>query len=111
IRVYQTPPQWFLDLAEAHQLKLLVDIPWNQQVCFLDSARDRGDALATVRHAVASCARHPAVFAFSVANEIPPDIVRWSGARAVAEFIGRLVEEAKGADAECLCTYTNYPPT
>ncbi len=111
IRVYYAPPQWFLDLAEANELKVLVDIPWNQQTCFLDSARQRAEAVQAVRHAVAGCAGHPAVFAFSVANEIPPDIVRWSGARAVAEFIDLLIAEAKGVDSECLCTYTNYPPT
>ncbi|HEY5915499.1 MAG TPA: glycosyltransferase, partial [Verrucomicrobiae bacterium] len=55
--------------------------------------------------------RHPAVFAFSVGNEISPDIVRWSGARAVADFIDELVAEAKRIDPECLCTYTNFPPT
>jgi hypothetical protein len=37
--------------------------------------------LEAVRNAVASGAGHPAVFAYSVANEIPPDVVRWSGAR------------------------------
>ena len=42
-----------------------------------ESARD------AVRRAVFACASHPAVFAFSVANEIPPDIVRWSGAQAL----------------------------
>ena len=64
-----------------------------------------------MRRAVVACARHPAVFAFSVANEIPPDIVRWSGAQAVADFIDDLVLEAKRADPECLCTFTNFPPT
>jgi glycosyltransferase involved in cell wall biosynthesis len=100
-----------LDLADAHQLKVLIDIPWNQHLCFLESPQPRAEALEAVRRAVSACARHPAVFAFSVANEIPPDIVRWSGARAVADFIDLLVQEAKGVDAESLCTFTNYPPT
>jgi O-antigen biosynthesis protein len=64
-----------------------------------------------VRRAVFACAGHPAVFAFSMTNEIPPDIVRWSGAKAVADFIDDLVQEAKRVDPECLCTFTNYPPT
>src|SRR5208337_3570465 len=68
-------------------------------------------AREAVRQAVASCARHPAIFAFSVANEMPPDIVRWSGARAVADFIDELIEAARRVDPECLCTFTNYPPT
>jgi glycosyltransferase involved in cell wall biosynthesis len=64
-----------------------------------------------VRRAVSACSRHSAVFAFSVANELPPDIVRWSGARAVGNFIDDLVHVAKFVDAEALCTFTNYPPT
>src|SRR5712672_1077632 len=41
IRVYHVPAKWFLDLAAAHSLKVLVDIPWNKQLCFLDSAPGR----------------------------------------------------------------------
>lgn len=111
VRVYHVPAQWFLDLAADHQLKVLVDIPWNQHLCFLDQAQPRTDALEAVRRAVFACARHPAVFAFSVANELHPDVVRWSGAKAVANFIDDLVQEAKRADPECLCTFSNYPPT
>jgi len=111
IRLYDVPSRWFLDLATDHNLKVLIDIPWNKHLCFLDSRRQREQARATVRQSVATCARHPALFAFSVANEIPPDIVRWSGARAVADFIDGLIHEAKQVDPECLCTFTNYPPT
>lgn len=111
LRVYQVPPRWFLDLAAERKLKVLIDIPWNKQLCFLDSQRTRSDIREAVRRAVYSCARHPAVFAYSVANEIPPDIVRWSGPKAVAAFIDELVEEARRIDPECLCTFTNYPPT
>jgi O-antigen biosynthesis protein len=111
IRVYQVPAKWFLDLAAEHQLKVLVDIPWNKHLCFLDSREEQAKAREAVRRAVFACARHPALFAFSVANEMPPDIVRWSGARAVADFIDDLVHVVKQADPECLCTFTNYPPT
>lgn len=111
VRVYNVPPVWFLDLAEAHSLRILIDIPWNQQLCFLDSKQHRERARQSVRQTVTACARHPAVFAFSVANEIPADIVRWSGAGAVADFIDELINEAKQADPECLCTFTNFPPT
>jgi GT2 family glycosyltransferase len=111
IRVYHVPSRWFLDLAAARNLKILIDIPWNKQLCFLDSSEYRAAACDAVRQAVFSCARHPAVFAFSVANEIPPDVVRWSGTKAVADFIDDLIHEAKRVDSECLCTFTNYPPT
>src|SRR5581483_5515025 len=111
IRVYHVPPRWLLDLATEHGLKVLVDIPWNKHLCFLDSAKLKAEAREAVRQAVKGCAGHPAVFAYSVANEIPPDIVRWSGEKAVAHFIDELVAEAKAIDPDCLCTFTNYPPT
>ena len=111
VRVYHVPPRWFLDLAAEHKLKLLIDIPWNKHLCFLETFRLQQDACDAVRQAVKACAGHPAVFAFSVVNEIPPDIVRWSGARAVAGFIDELIAEAKSIDPECLCTFTNFPPT
>ncbi len=111
IRVYHVPEKWFLDLAAEHELKLLVDIPWNKHLCFLDTPKHQQDAREAVYRSVLGCARHAAIFAFCVANEIAPDIVRWSGARAVAEFIDELVQEAKRADPECLCTFTSYPST
>src|SRR5208282_1413674 len=111
IRVYHVPAKWFLDLAAEHKLKVLIDIPWNKHLCFLDSPAQRAEAREAVRRAAFACARHPAVFALSAANEIPPDILRWSGAQAVADFIDDLVQEAKAADPACLCTFTNYPPT
>jgi GT2 family glycosyltransferase len=111
VRVYHVPPGWLLDLANEHDLKLLIDIPWNKHLCFLDSEIRREEARQAVRQAVSDCARHPAVFAFSLVNEIPTDIVRWSGARGIADFIDDLVQIAKQVDPECLCTFTNYPPT
>src|SRR5690349_6668183 len=111
IRIYHVPAKWFLDLAAQHNLKLLIDIPWNRHLCFLDSAEYRAQAREAVRRAVLSCARHPAVFALSIANEIPSDIVRWSGPKAVANFLDELIAEAKRADPDCLCTFTSYPPT
>ena len=111
LRVYTIPPRWLLDLAHSHELKLLVDVPWWKNGCFLDSAETRATARKAVADAVAACAHHPAVFAFSVVNEIPPDLVRWSGAEKVAEFIDELVDVAKEVDAECLCTFANFPPT
>lgn len=110
VRVYNVPPRWFLDLALDRELKVLVDIPWNKHLSF-DSAPRRAEARESVRNAVSACSRHPAVFAFSIAHEIPPDIIRWTGAKAAADFIDELVFEARRVDPECLCTYTNFPPT
>src|ERR1700759_2877770 len=77
LRVYDIPPRWLMDLALTLEMKLLVDIPWNKHLS-LDSGPCRGEAHEAVRKAVAACGQHPAVFAFSIANEIPPDIIRWA---------------------------------
>jgi glycosyltransferase involved in cell wall biosynthesis len=111
IRTYYVPPRWLLDLAAEHELKVFVDVPWPKHLCFLDDPQRREDAKRTVGDAVSKCGRHPAVFAFSVVNEIPADIVRWSGVEAVEKFIDELVEVAKQRDPDCLCTFACYPPT
>ena len=111
LRVYHVPPRWFLDLAAASQLRLLIDIPWNKHLRFLDSSAARGQARQAVCRAAAQCAAHPALFAYSVVNELSPDLVHWSGARAVEDFLDELVDAAKNADPDCLCTFANYPPT
>lgn len=110
VRVYYIPPRWLLDMAAERELKVLVDIPWNKHLSF-DSTARRAEAREAVRQAVTSCSRHPAIFAFSIANEIPPDIIRWAGPKAAENFIDELVFEARRADPECLFTYSNFPPT
>src|SRR5437879_5462442 len=35
-RTYTVPPRWLLDLALEHRLRVMVGIPWEQHVTFLD---------------------------------------------------------------------------
>lgn len=111
LRTYFVPPKWFLDMAAEYELRLLIDVPWNQTVCFLDRPEEKRKSLDAARAAAIACGQHPAVFAISVANEIPPDIVRWTGAQAVAEHIDRLVRTVKEVAPLCLCTFGNFPTT
>src|SRR6185503_11466109 len=37
VRMYTMPPRWCLDLAQSHGLRLLVGLPWEEHVAFLDS--------------------------------------------------------------------------
>ena len=111
VRTYTVPPRWLLDLAGERGLSVLVGIPWEQHVAFLD---DRGRARSIVRRVqegVAGCAGHPAVLGYAVGNEIPAPIVRWHGRQRIERFIERLYDAAKDADPEGLVTYVNYPST
>lgn len=111
LRLYHVPPRWFLDLALEHELRLLVDVAWNKHLCFLDYSWTRTEARDAVQRAAQACAMHPAVFALSVVNEIPPDVVRWSGAKSTAAFIDELVSIVRGVDPDCLVTFGNFPST
>src|SRR5258708_30348010 len=37
IRLYTVPPRWVLDLAQEHGLRVMIGIPWEQHVAFLDN--------------------------------------------------------------------------
>src|SRR6185436_4385845 len=87
LRLYYVPPEWLLDLAAQHGLRLLIDIPWPRHLCFLDSDALKDEARKMVRDALMATKGHPAVFAYSVVNEISAEIVRWSGADKVERFI------------------------
>lgn len=111
VRTYTVPPAWLLDLAADAGLRVLVGIPWEQHVAFLDDRRLARSIEQRVRDAVAECAGHPAVLGYSVGNEIPAPIVRWHGRRPVERFIERLYNAAKETDPDALVTYVNYPST
>ncbi len=110
VRTYAVPPRWLLDLAWRHGLRVMVGIPWEQHVAFLDE--DRADSIEQrVREAVRRCAGHPALLCYVVGNEIPSPIVRWHGRRRVEGFLRRLYRAAKDEDPDGLVTYVNYPST
>jgi GT2 family glycosyltransferase len=111
VRTYTVPPGWLLDIARRHGLRVMVGIPWEEHITFLDDRR-RADAIErTVREGVASCAGHPAVLCYAIGNEIPAPIVRWHGRRAVRRYLERLYRAAKSEDPGGLVTYVNYPST
>ncbi len=111
LRTYHVPPAWFLDVvSESPELGVLIDVPWAKHVCFLDSTDARRDARRAVRDAVTVGRNHPCVMAYSICNEISPDIIRWHGSRRVEKFLAELVDVAKQTDPHGLVTFANYPP-
>lgn len=111
VRVYTVPPAWLLDIAQENGLRLLIGLPWEQHIAFLDDSLRVRSIEERVRDGVRQCAGHPAVLGYAVGNEIPASIVRWHGPPRVEQFIERLYHAAKEQDPSKLVTYVNYPTT
>ena len=111
VRTYTVPPGWFLDLAGESGLLVMVGLPWEQHITFLDDERTAKTIEQNVRAMVRSCERHPAILCYTIGNEIPTSIVRWSGAQRIEQFVERLYRAGKAEDPEGLFTYVNYPST
>jgi O-antigen biosynthesis protein len=111
IRTYHLPPLWFLHLADTEGLNLLVDLPWPRHLCFLEGVQSQREARRLVGQAARHGPGHPCVLGYSIANEIPPNIIRWHGRRRVERFLGELADSARQADPDGLVTYANFPPT
>ena len=111
LRVYHPPPRWFLDLAAEHGLRVMVTVPWQRRVLFLDDGAVRREIRASVRRAAKGGSGHPAVLGYYIDNEIPPDLVRWYGPQRVEGFLDSLVRIVKDEDSGALAAYANFPPT
>ncbi len=111
VRTYHVPPTWLLREADEQGMAVFVDVPWRKHLCFLDSAEAQREARDAVRHAAKLGQEHACILAYSIANEIPPNIVRWHGARCVERFLAELADVARQTDPHGLVTYANYPST
>ena len=111
LRVYHLPPRWFLDMAQEFGLKIFLDVSWPKNLSFIGDPEVTEQARTAVREAARVCGNHPAIFAISVVNEIPPDIVRFSGARRIEDFVDELVCIGREEAPDCLFTFANFPTT
>jgi len=111
VRIYTVPPRWLLDAAYRFGLRVMVGLPWEQHVAFLDEPGRCRQIEVRVREYVKRCANHPAILCYSVGNEIPSGVVRWLGRERVERFIERLYRAVKAEDPTALVTYVNFPTT
>ena len=111
VRTYTVPPVYLLDIAFKYHLKVMVGLPWEQHISFLDSEERRVDILKRVQEGAGSCKQHAAILCFAVGNEIPASIVRWYGKKKIENFIKQLYNAVKKIDAASLVTYVNFPTT
>lgn len=111
IRLYTSPPPWYLDLCQEHGLRVLLSIPWMEHVEFLNNRKIRASVEQTIIETVGKHRGHPAIFGYLLGNEIPSSMVRWLGAKRVTEFLEHLVTIARREDPFVLYSYASYPPT
>lgn len=111
LRIYHTPPLWFLDRCAAAGMRVLITLPWAKHVEFLRKTEARRAIVQSVRAAVAEHAGHPAIFGYLVGNEISSTMVRWLGVRRVTEFVEHLIRVAREENPNVLYSYASYPPT
>ncbi|MBK5269374.1 MAG: glycosyltransferase [Bacteroidia bacterium] len=111
VRTYTVPPVYLLDAAREHDLKVMVGLPWEQHITFLDSKEKTNDIINRIKQFVISCGNHPAILCYTIGNEIPATIVRWYGNKKIERFLHRLYKAVKSVDPEGLVTYVNYPTT
>jgi GT2 family glycosyltransferase len=111
VRTYTVPPRWLLDTAQRHGLRVMVGLPWEQHIAFLDDRKRRRSIQKGVLKGVQACAGHPAVLCYTIGNEIPASIVRWYGHHRVESFLKQLYLAVKAEDPGGLVTYVNFPTT
>jgi GT2 family glycosyltransferase len=111
VRTYTVPTREFLDVAARYGLYVMVGLPWEQHIAFLD---EPGRIRSIERRLIAGvrrCSSHPALLGYAIGNEIPASIVRYHGRRPIERHIERLYWLAKENDPSGLVTYVNYPTT
>ena len=111
VRIYHSPPRWFLDRCAAAGMRVLVTLPWEKHIEFLRERSTRKQIVENIRAAVKTHAGHPAIFGYLVGNEISSTMARWLGTRRVIEFVEELIQIGRAIDPDALFSYATYPPT
>jgi GT2 family glycosyltransferase len=111
VRLYTPPPPGFLDSAAKHGLRVMVGLPWEEHITFLDDPARARVIERRMREEVRRMRHHPALLCYAIGNEIPAGIVRWHGRRRVEKFLSRLTDAVRAEDPAGLVTYVNYPST
>ena len=111
IRLYSIPSAATLDEAQNHDLRVILDVPWEKHRCFFEDWTAKEAARRQIRAAAEMAANHPAVMAISVVNEIPNDVVRFHGHDKLQQFVEDLGDSVKQIASNCLTTFANYPTT
>lgn len=111
VRTYTAPSLAILDLAYRYKLRVMVGLPWEQHLLFMDPPERTDEICSRIRQQVKACKGHPGILCYAIGNEIPASVVRWYGKSKVEAFLKRLYKVVKSEDPYALVTYVNYPTT
>lgn len=110
VRLYTPPSDRIADAAADAGLMILPDVCWGSRTCELDYPEWRKIIYDYVREHTRRLAKHPAMLAYSIGNEIPPLLVRWHGRENVERHIRTMYDIVKEEVPDGLVTYSNHPP-
>ena len=65
-RTYTVPPEYVFDAALRFGISMMVGLPWEQHITFLDDTKIKKGIINSVRENVVKCINHPAVLCFTI---------------------------------------------
>lgn len=111
VRLYEMPGAELLDAAAAAGLVVFGGLRWEWATDFLGGSGALARAKVDLAAGLRKFGAHPAFAGVFVANEVPPDIVRWIGPARVGEVLEDLVRLGHRLRPDRLFAYGNFPST
>lgn len=111
VRLFDMPDKRLLDAARDAGLKVFGGLLWGQNADFLGKPALLSAARVSLVESLRRIGGHPALAGIYVANEIPPDLVRWMEPRRVLDAIEDLIALGRRHAPHLLFAYANFPST
>jgi len=111
VRLYELPGADLLDAAAAAGLVVFGGLRWAWATDFLGGSGALARAKVDLAEGLRKVGAHPSLAGVFVANEVPPDIVRWIGPARVREALEDLIRLGHRLRPGRLFTYSNFPST
>jgi glycosyltransferase involved in cell wall biosynthesis len=114
VRTYTLPPVDVFEAAADHELRMLVGLyyaDWRMATAPGRSVqrRIRDAGRRAVDEMLEVCRGNPTVLGIAVGNEVPVDLVRLHGQRAITDVLADLTARIHEADPDLPVTYVNFP--
>jgi O-antigen biosynthesis protein len=111
IRLYDLPPEWLVESAASHGLRLLIDLPWPKHLDVYGDKRLRRMCLDMVEESVSRIRGWKNLLGVFLGNEISSDFVRWQGTRRIELLLREMYLKSKALAPHLPIGYANYPST